>query len=280
MLPPFEIVNAAVGRGPFRAVVFDFDGTLSLVREGWAFLMAELGRDHLAEQQLIREPEAELLTYLEREMLLLSGKPSLYQMRRLAEEVAARGGVAPNADAMLGEFLRRLLAKIETRLVGLKTGTATPAGWCVPGSHELLDAVQRRGVPLYLASGTDRAFVESDLKLLDLERYFGPRVFAPANNTLNFAKRDVIARILRDERIRGDELLGFGDGYSETVEVKAVGGVAIGVTSTEPGVPGPNAMKREMLIGLGADVIVPDYRDPALVAWLFGNAEFGVLSAE
>ncbi|QEL13717.1 HAD family hydrolase [Limnoglobus roseus] len=267
---PFEIVNAAVRRGPFRAVVFDFDGTLSLVREGWAFLMAELGRDHLAERQLIREPESDLLTYLEREMLLLSGKPSIFQMRRLAEEVTARGGVAPDAEALLEEFLRRLFAKIETRLAGLRSGAAKPADWCVPGSHDLLDNLQRRGVKLYLASGTDRGFVESDMKLLDLERYFGPRVYAPANNTPNFSKGDVIAMILRDEGISGDHLLGFGDGYSETVEVKRIGGVSVGVASTEPSVAGLNAMKRDMLIGLGADVIVPDYREQAaLIKWLW-----------
>lgn len=271
MMTPFEIVQPAVRRGPFRAAVLDFDGTLSLVREGWARIMAELGRDHLADQRLVREPEAELLVYLEREMLLLSGKPSIFQMRRLSEIVAERDGVAPDADAMLDEFLRRLFANIETRLAALKTGTAGPADWVVPGTHALLDNLQRRGVKLYLASGTDRGFVDSDMALLDLPRHFGPHVYAPANNTPNFAKRDVIAMILRDEGISGEELLGFGDGYSETVEVKRVGGVAVGVASTEPGVGGLNAMKREMLIGLGADVIVPDYREQAaLLDWLWG----------
>jgi phosphoglycolate phosphatase len=265
----FEIVNADVQRGGCRAVVFDFDGTLSLLREGWARIMAELGRDHLAAARLIREPEPGLLTYLEREMLMLSGKPSIFQMRRLTEEVAARGGLAPDPDAMLAEFLKRLLANIQSRIDDLNSGKVPASAWTVPGTHAILDELQRRGVLLVLASGTDRAFVEHDLKLLDLARYFGDRVFAPANNTPNFSKRDVIEGLIRGG-IPGDQLLGFGDGYSETVEMKRIGGVTIGVASVEPPQTGVNAVKRAMLIELGADVIVPDYRNAReLVAWLW-----------
>jgi phosphoglycolate phosphatase len=261
MRHPFEIVNPNVHRGGFRAVVFDFDGTISLLREGWARIMAELGRDHLVDAKLVREPEADLLVYLEREMLMLSGKPSIFQMRRLSEEVAARGGVAPDPDAMLAEFLKRLVANIQSRIDDLNSGTVPPSAWTVPGTHAILDELQKREVLLVLASGTDRAFVEHDLQFLDLARYFGDRVYAPANNTPNFSKRDVIA---------GQQLLGFGDGYSETVEMKRAGGAAIGVASVEPPLVGVNAMKREMLIGLGADVIVADYREHgALLEWLW-----------
>jgi phosphoglycolate phosphatase-like HAD superfamily hydrolase len=268
---PFEIVRPAARRGPFRAAVLDFDGTTSLLREGWARIMAELGRDHLADAQLVREPEAELLGYLEREMLMLSGKPSIFQMRRLADEVSSRGGPTLDPDAMLVEFLRRLTANIATRIDDLKAGAVPTAAWTVPGTHALLDELLRRGASLYLVSGTDRGFVESDLELLDLARYFGRHVYCPSIDTPNFSKRDVIAALLRDEGFAPAELLGFGDGYAETVEVRAAGGVAVGVASTEP--PARlNDMKREMLIQLGADVIVPDYRDhAALLAWLWGE---------
>ncbi len=269
MRPTFEFVNPNIRRRGYRAVVFDFDGTISLLREGWARIMAEMGRELLAQQKLNREPDAELLAYLEREMLLLSGKPSIFQMRRLAEEVAARGDAKPDADVLLAEFLRRLLANIQSRIDDVTSGKCRPADWTVPGTHALLDELKRRGILLVLASGTDRAFVEHDLALLDLARYFGDRVYAPANNTPSFSKRDVIAGLIRDG-IPGEQLLGFGDGYSETVEMKRIGGTAIGVASVEPPLVGTNAMKREMLIGLGADVIMPDYREhEALVEWLW-----------
>ena len=41
----------------------------------------------------------------------------------------------------------------------------------------------------------------------------------------------VISRVLRQLGIRGDELIGFGDGVVETQAVKAAGGVAVGVAS-------------------------------------------------
>ncbi len=267
-----EVVNPHVRRGRFRAAVFDFDGTVSLIREGWAGVMADLGLDLLREQGLLRGPEADARTYLEEQMLRLSGKPSIYQMRRLADEVRARGGVPGDPEAYLREFLRRLFAVVDGRKDRLASGQAAPAEWVVPGTHELLDNLRRRGVALYLASGTDLAYVLSEAELLKLTGYFGQHIYAPADNTPNFSKRDVIAMILREHGIGGNELLGFGDGYSETVEVKRVGGVAVAVASTEVGVPGINRMKRDILVELGADVVVSDYRSQdALVSWLFGG---------
>ena len=60
----------------------------------------------------------------------------------------------------------------------------------------------------------------------------------------------------------GASLLGFGDGYVEICNVKSAGGVAVGVASDEAGRSGkPDAWKRDRLIGAGADLVVPDYRD-------------------
>lgn len=265
-----EVLNPRVRRGPFRAAVFDFDGTVSLIREGWAAVMAGLGVDLLRERGLPTAPGD--VPALEEAMLRLSGKPSIFQMRRLAEVVAARGGPDPDPEALLQEFLRRLFAIADGRKARLASGEAAPAEWVVPGTFALLDNLGRRGVELYLASGTDLAYVLAEAALLRLTDYFGSRIYAPADNTPDFSKRDVIAMVLRKQRIAGDELLGFGDGYSETVEVKRVGGVAVGVASGEAGVPGVNRLKRDILAAIGADVIVPDYsRQEALVAWLFGE---------
>jgi phosphoglycolate phosphatase len=267
-----EVINPRVRRGPFRAAVFDFDGTVSLIREGWARVMAELGLDLLREQGLAHQAEAGLVLYLEEQVLRLSGKPSIYQMRRLAEEVAARGGVPGDPEAYLREYLRRLLAVADVRKARLASGEASPGEWVVPGTHALLDNLRRRGVALYLASGTDLAHVVQEAELLKLTDYFGPHVYAPADNTPNFSKRDVVAMILRDNGLAGEELVGFGDGASETIEVKRVGGVAVGVASSEAGVPGLNRMKRDLLTELGADVVIPDYAgQDQLIAWLFGE---------
>jgi phosphoglycolate phosphatase len=242
-----------------RAVMFDFDGTLSLIREGWAHIMAELGWELLLEQRLVREPQAELMAFLEREMLLLSGKPSLFQMQRLSDEVQTRGGIPLNSEILLEDFLRRLKARVQSRIVSLERGEVPPNAWTVPGSHALLESIQSREIPLYLASGTDRVCVLKEAQLLGLTKFFDERIFAPEGNSPNFNKRDVVAKILETHAIPGEQLLSFGDGYSETVEVKRIGGLAVGVASHEVGIPGVNAMKRQLLLELGADGIVPDY---------------------
>jgi phosphoglycolate phosphatase-like HAD superfamily hydrolase len=262
-----EVVNPRVRRGPFRAAVFDFDGTVSLIREGWAGIMADLGLDLLREQGLPGDR-----TDLEDQMLRLSGKPSIFQMRRLAEVIEQRGGTPGDPEVYLAEFLRRLFAVADVRKEQLASGSVSPAAWAVAGTHALLDNLRRRGVALYLASGTDLAFVRREAELLKLTEYFGRHVYGPVDDTPNFSKRDVVAMILREHGIPGEQLLGFGDGYSETVEVKRVGGVAVGLATAEVGGPGLNRMKRDILVELGADVVIPDYAgQEQLVAWLFGE---------
>src|SRR5205823_13211692 len=41
----FELLRPDLPRGRFRAAVFDFDGTLSLLREGWPRVMTALMRE-------------------------------------------------------------------------------------------------------------------------------------------------------------------------------------------------------------------------------------------
>ncbi|HEY2785712.1 MAG TPA: HAD family hydrolase [Fimbriiglobus sp.] len=248
-----------------RAALFDFDGTLSLIREGWAGIMADLGLDLFRERAIEVRPDDR--TFLEDQMLRLSGKPSIYQMRRLADEISHRGGTPSDPDSYLTEFHRRLFEKVDCRIADLEAGRVLPAAWTVSGSHALLEVLQSRGVPLYLASGTDQAHVHRELALLDLAKYFGPRVYAPANNTPQFSKRDVVEMIVRTH---GGPPVGFGDGYAETVEVKQAGGFVVGVASREAGEPGLNELKKRMLLELGADVVVADYaRFGPLVAKLW-----------
>ena len=60
----------------------------------------------------------------------------------------------------------------------------------------------------------------------------------------------------------GAQLLGFGDGYVEIQNIKTIGGVAVAVASDEVQRSGkPDAWKRDRLIGAGADVVIPDYKD-------------------
>lgn len=265
-MPPasVEIVTPDFPRGGFRVAVFDFDGTVSLLREGWSRVMADMG------VELLSDPAA--FAFLELEMLRLSGKPSVFQMERLREIAAERGKSAPPGADLLAEFNRRLAALTDDRRKALANGTDPPEVWAVPGTHDLLADLQKRGVVLALASGTPVEAVRAESELLKLTPFFGDRVFAPEGASGEFSKRVVIENLLGELGVGGGDLIGFGDGFAETVEVKRAGGVAVGLATVEAGRGGMNATKRRMLIDLGADAILPHY-DPAgeLAEWLFGG---------
>jgi phosphoglycolate phosphatase len=125
---------------------------------------------------------------------------------------------------------------------------------------------------LYLASGTDLKYVRREAELLGVASYFGPRIYGALDDYKNFSKQMVIERILREEGLHGEELLGFGDGFVEIEEVRKAGGVAVAVASDEVARRGVNAWKRERLVRAGADIVVPEYRQgEALLAWLFAE---------
>jgi phosphoglycolate phosphatase len=267
-----EVLNPSVPRVPFPAAVFDFDGTVSLIREGWSGVMADLGVELFEEQGITIESPMSMRHFLEDQMLRLSGKPSIFQMQKLGELLNVAGGKAPDSQTLLAEFLKRLFVIADLRKSDLAAGNVTRDVWAVPGTHRLLDELRRRGVALYLASGTDLDFVRSEAALLGLTDYFGKHIYAPAKNTPHFTKRDVMTMILTEHDMSGKQLVGFGDGYAETVEIKRVGGVAVGLASQEAGIPGVHPLKRTMLIELGADIIIPDYAEPErLVSWLMGD---------
>src|SRR5438046_8775336 len=85
-----EIINPQLPRGRFRFVLFDFDGTLSLIREGWPQVMIPMMVDVLR-QTSAPEDDATLTAHVEDFVMRLNGRQTIYQMIQLAEEVKKRG---------------------------------------------------------------------------------------------------------------------------------------------------------------------------------------------
>jgi len=255
-----EILRSDIPRGRYRFVVFDFDGTLSLIREGWPVVMIPMMVEVLKATGTA-ENDAALTACVEEFVMRLNGKQTIYQMIQLAEEVKNRGGAPLEPLAYKHEYHARLMRRIQGRLDALAAGTATPDDWTVPGSHAILERLQARGLTLNLASGTDVAFVRKEAELLGLTRFFGPHIYGALDDYQNFSKKMIIERILRENNLRGDELLGFGDGFVEIEEVKRVGGTAVAVASDEVKRQGIHAWKRDRLVRAGADLVIGDYRN-------------------
>jgi len=267
-----EIVRAPVGREPPRHVLFDFDGTLSLIREGWVDVMVPLMVEVLAATGT-DEPRERLAAVARDFVTELTGKQTIYQMIRLAEEVRKRGGTPEDPTVYKEIYHDRLMERIAGRREALRSGRASPRDMLVPYSLELLDELRCRGVALYVASGTDEKYVLEEVRLLGLDACFGKHVYGALDDYKSFSKAMVIERILKENRVDGELLLGFGDGYVEIQNIKAVGGLAVAVATDEANRSGkPDPWKRDRLIGAGADLVIPDYHEyRPLVACLWNE---------
>lgn len=265
-----EIINHGIPRGHIRHALFDFDGTLSLIREGWRDVMIPLMVELLL-QTPRHESETELRAIVADFVDRLTGRQTIYQMIQLCEEIEKRGGKPQDPLEYKKVYHARLWTRIEHRVVALKDGTATSEDWMVPGATAMLQSLRARGVECYLASGTDEPYVLDEATALGIAPYFAG-IYGAQSDYKNFSKKLVIERIIREHGLRGSEFIAFGDGFVEIEDAKTVGGIAVGVASNEDTRTGINEWKRARLLQAGADIIVPDFREHVtLTAWLFAE---------
>ena len=262
-----EIIRPNPAPGRLRHAVFDFDGTLSLVRAGWPEVMAGLMLEVLRATPAVAETEAQLRAQVAQPIFGLAGRPTLLQMEWLADEVGRRGGAPRSAEAYKRDYLVRLRQRAGG-LAALQAGTVPPERLRVSGALEFVERLHARGVTCYIASGTDEAAVREEAAALGLAPLMadirGARDDGPE------AKRALIERVSAEHRLGPGELAVFGDGSAEMEYARAVGALAIGVASDETPPGGLDERKRGLLLAAGADAIIPDFSAPApLLAYLW-----------
>ena len=263
-----EYISTQIKQGGYRSVVFDFDGTLSLIRQGWREIMIPMMVEILSKLKT-GETETELETLVAEYVDRLTGKQTIYQMIQLCEEIQKRGGTPKEPLVYKQQFNTLLNNHIKNRIQGLTSGTTTADDLMLLNTRDLLNNLVNRNLVLYLASGTDENFVRQEADLLGITPYFEDRIFGAQDQYQNFSKAQVIQNILKTHNIKGSELLGFGDGYVEIENVKTVGGTTIGVASDEVNREKLNPWKRERLINVGADIIIPHYLEQeTLISYL------------
>ena len=263
-------IHREVQTGNIRHVVFDFDGTISLIRDGWQNVMVPMMVEFLQTETDTTETRERLEALVVEFVDRLTGKQTIYQMMQLGEEIEKRGGIPKEPLAYKDEYNRRLLPVVEARIAGLAAGTLTADPLRVPMSLEFLQSLHEMGINCYLASGTDVEFVKNEASLLGVAEYFDGGIFGALREYKKFSKAMIIQKIITDFALSGDELLIIGDGYVEIENAKAVGAIAVGVASVEDNRYNMNADKRERLIRAGADIIISDFREGAkLLDYLF-----------
>jgi phosphoglycolate phosphatase len=253
-----EQLHPGVSARNARVCIFDFDGTISLIRSGWVDVMIPMMVETLLDLHT-GETVAELSKIVEDYVGRLTGKQTMYQMIEFAEQIQARGGTPLDPLEYKKIYLDRLHAKIRHRIDALRNGQASPEKYLVPGARALIEALRERGLTLYLASGTDQEYMREEARLLDVARYFDGGVYGALDDYQSFSKKILIQRLISSAACRGEEFLCFGDGYVEIENVKEVGGVAVGVATDEPECREVDAWKRRRLAGVGADFIIPNF---------------------
>jgi phosphoglycolate phosphatase len=254
-----EITNSAFIRGPFYCAVFDFDGTLSLLRGNWQGLMVPMMVEALLATDTSESP-AELTAIVEEFVTRLTGQPTMQQMYALCDEIEKRGKSRPDANIYFNRYMDMLISRTEARIADVSSGRAKPDDFLVPGSRPLLERLSSAGFLLVIASGTNLADVRRESEILRIDHFFNERIFGPVNDDPNFTKERVLRRLIDDCTFQGHQIASIGDGPAEMLAIKSVGGLAIGVASDEIHQDGRiNRLKRNHLIRSGADVIIPDY---------------------
>jgi rfaE bifunctional protein kinase chain/domain len=271
--------------GRIRHAIFDHDGTISTLRQGWEAIMepmmlkAILGlRAADCDDASLARLTATVRAFIDR----TTGIQTLAQMKGLVDLVREHGFVAP-AD-ILDEhgykaiFNEELLTLVHAREAQLRRGDLAPGDWQIKNALPLLERLHAAGVKLYLASGTDEADVIAEARALGYSDLF-TGIHGSVGDLKVEAKREVIERIIRAGGLVGDELVVFGDGPVEIREGRRRGAFTVGIASDEVRRHGLDLRKRTRLIRAGADLLVPDFSQLS-VLWKYLNlSETGNISA-
>jgi rfaE bifunctional protein kinase chain/domain len=261
-----EIVRALPRALKIRHVIFDHDGTLSTLREGWERIMepmmirAILGpRYEEAGEALYHKVVDKVREVIEK----TTGIQTLAQMQVLVELVKQFACVPPEQILDIHGYKRlyneALLGMVNDRVAKLRRNELEPRDFQIKNAGALLQRLHQAGVKLYLASGTDVADVKTEAEAMGYAELFEGRIFGATGDVRIEAKREVLNRIIRENRLEGPELVTFGDGAVEMRLTRQRGGIAVGVASDEVRRFGLSTIKRTRLIRGGADLVIPDY---------------------
>lgn len=244
-------------RPDLKAVIFDFDGTISTLRQGWEEIMEPLMIEMIVgdgqpNEQLIRE----VREYIDES----TGVQTIFQMQWLENEVRRRRLNHRVHDAWWykDEYNRRLLNMVRTRTEKLEQGKKSQDDFMIKGSGDFIKELYNMGLKLYVASGTDHKDVVREVTTLGLSGYFTQIAGAPERK-VDCSKEAVIRLLIETMGFVGQELLVIGDGKVEIALGVEAGALTLGVAADEVKREGLNSAKRKRLIKAGAHMIIADF---------------------
>ncbi len=261
-----EIITEAPPALNVRHAIFDHDGTISTLREGWEQIMepmmikAVLGPQlETAEEALFHRAQHRVREFIER----TTGIQTIAQMHGLVDLVREFGFVPDGQILTPADYKaiynKELQALVDRRLAKLDRGELEIGDFTLKGAVPFLHALKKAGVRLYLASGTDEADVKIEAQRLGYADLFDGGIYGSIGRITKDAKRMVIERILQEIDGAFEQLIAFGDGPVEIRETNRKGSYAVGIASDEKRRFGLNLEKRPRLVRAGAHAIIPDF---------------------
>lgn len=262
-----EVVNEWPERLMISHAIFDHDGTISTLREGWEHIMqpmmikAILGEHfHDADEALYHKVQNRVVDFIDK----TTGIQTLVQMKGLVDLVKEFDLVPENE--ILDEFgykeiyNNELLKMVRVREAKLSRNELSLEDVTLKNAVKLLEILHKAGVTLYLASGTDEEDVKNEARILGYDHLFKGGIYGAVGDVNKEAKKMVLDRILNDiGNSNTGQVAAFGDGPVEIRETRKRGGITVGIASNEVKRHSLNESKRSRLIKAGADIIVPDF---------------------
>jgi rfaE bifunctional protein kinase chain/domain len=265
-------------RGRFKHAVFDHDGTVSALREGWEKVMEPVMIKAILGDYYETADESLYLRVVERVRDFIdksTGIQTVIQMEGLVEMVQEFGLVP--VDKILDKFGYKeiyneaLMQMVNRRLCKLENGELDVNDYAIKGAVPFLRKLYDRGLRLYLASGTDREDVLREAEAMGYAALFTGGIYGAIGDVQKYSKKIVLNNIIKENDLHGSELVTFGDGPVELRECRKVGGTSIGIASDEIRRHGLNVEKRTRLIRAGAHAVIPDFSQTGKLAeLLFG----------
>jgi len=255
---PIEILDAPP-KGRIHHALFDFDGTISLLREGWQDVMHPMMIEMVCGES---EPTADIKRAVTEFIDDTTGTQTIVQMEGLAGFVRDFKRVPESAildaPAYKTIYNDRLMERVRVRRDALETGTLSIEDATVRGVTAFIESLASRGIALYIFSGTDHDDVRHEAELLGVAKHF-KAITGSVGDYAVYNKERVIKELVVEHDLAGPEVLVLGDGPVEIRHGRAHGCVTVGVASDESTGRGWDVGKKARLTKAGAHVLVPDF---------------------
>ena len=267
-----EVINHSFRPRPFpKVAIFDHDGTISTMRQGWEAVMRKMMAEAICGDRIGTLPAAvvdKVYRAVDAMIEKTTGIQTILQMVQLVSLIKSFGFV-PDQDIRTPLeykeiYKKRLSDMIRHKYELFDRGIYTAADLTMKSSLEFLRFLRERGTTVYLASGSDYDDVRYEMDKLGYSDMYTGGIFGSVGDISQDPKKMVMSRIVHEicngsENISPSQIAVFGDGPVEMREGRKRGFITIGVASDEKQRFGLNPAKRERIVLAGADFIIPDF---------------------